>query len=59
MTTGYGRRRCSSRSSRTHLPRGARRLPDACVEVMCGANLILHAGDFADRSVTFELVTLQ
>jgi putative phosphoesterase len=32
--------------SDTHLPRGARRIPDECVERMASADLILHAGDF-------------
>ena len=32
--------------SDTHMPRGARRLPDACVERLRSADLILHAGDF-------------
>ena len=31
--------------SDTHMPRGARRLPDACVERLRAADLILHAGD--------------
>jgi len=31
--------------SDTHMPRGARRLPDACVERLRSADLILHAGD--------------
>lgn len=31
--------------SDTHMPRGPRRLPDACVEVLQGADAILHAGD--------------
>ena len=31
--------------SDTHMPRGARRLPDACVERLRGVDLILHAGD--------------
>jgi len=31
--------------SDTHLPRGARRLPEACVERLRAADLILHAGD--------------
>ena len=31
--------------SDTHLPRGARRLPDACVERIAAADLLLHAGD--------------
>ncbi len=32
--------------SDTHLPRGARRIPDTCLERLAGADLILHAGDF-------------
>jgi putative phosphoesterase len=32
--------------SDTHLPKGARVLPAACVELLRGADLILHAGDF-------------
>jgi uncharacterized protein len=39
----------------THLPRGARRLPDACVERLCTADLILHAGDVVAASVLEEL----
>jgi uncharacterized protein len=35
----------------THLPRGARRLPDACVERIAGADLLLHAGDFSTLEV--------
>ncbi len=31
--------------SDTHMPRGSRRLPDACVEQLRAADLILHAGD--------------
>jgi hypothetical protein len=30
----------------THLPRGARRMPDACLQHCSRADLILHAGDF-------------
>jgi putative phosphoesterase len=37
--------------SDTHLPRGARRLPDACVERLRGADAILHAGDFMELEV--------
>jgi putative phosphoesterase len=33
--------------SDTHLPKGARRLPDECVERLKGADLILHAGDLS------------
>jgi uncharacterized protein len=39
----------------THLPRGARRLPDACVERIAGADLLLHAGDFSTLEVLREL----
>jgi uncharacterized protein len=39
----------------THLPRGARRLPDACVERLRTADLILHAGDVVAPSVLEEL----
>jgi putative phosphoesterase len=41
--------------SDTHLPRGARRLPDACVESIAGADLLLHAGDFSTLEVLREL----
>ncbi|MBA2546735.1 MAG: metallophosphoesterase family protein, partial [Solirubrobacterales bacterium] len=34
--------------SDTHMPRGARRLPDRCVELMRGTDMILHAGDFSE-----------
>jgi putative phosphoesterase len=41
--------------SDTHLPRGARRLPDACVERIAAADLVLHAGDFSTLAVLREL----
>ena len=44
--------------SDTHLPRGQRRLPDACVERLRAADLILHAGDFAAASVLDDLEAL-
>jgi putative phosphoesterase len=44
--------------SDTHLPRGSRRLPDACVARLRAADLILHAGDFAAPSVLDELEAL-
>ena len=44
--------------SDTHLPRGARRLPDACVERLRAAELILHAGDLTAGSVLDELEAL-
>jgi uncharacterized protein len=39
----------------THLPRGARRLPDACVERLQAADLIIHAGDLCTLGVLREL----
>jgi uncharacterized protein len=44
--------------SDTHLPRGARRLPDACRERIAGADLLLHAGDFVTAEVFRELEAL-
>ena len=41
--------------SDTHLPRGSRRLPVACVERLRGADLILHAGDLSTLAVLREL----
>src|SRR5215213_10080288 len=41
--------------SDTHLPRGARRLPEACIERIAGADLLLHAGDFSTVEVLREL----
>ena len=37
--------------SDTHLPRGARRLPEACVERIAAADMLLHAGDFSTLEV--------
>jgi uncharacterized protein len=39
----------------THLPRGMRRLPDACVERIAAADLLLHAGDFVTADVLRKL----
>ena len=44
--------------SDTHLPRGARRLPEACLEAVGGADLIVHGGDFSAVSVLEELRSL-
>ena len=41
--------------SDTHMPRGARRLPDAFVERIGAADLLLHAGDFTTVEVLREL----
>ena len=42
----------------THLPRGARRLPEACLRVLRRADLILHVGDFTAASILAELRVL-
>jgi putative phosphoesterase len=39
----------------THMPRGARRLPDACVERIAAADLLLHAGDFSTATTLAEI----
>jgi len=44
--------------SDTHLPRGARRLPNACVERIEAADLLLHAGDFSTLEVLRELESI-
>jgi putative phosphoesterase len=44
--------------SDTHLPRGARRLPEACLELLRGADLIVHGGDFTAASVLDDLRAL-
>jgi putative phosphoesterase len=41
--------------SDTHLPRGTRALPDECVELLRGADLILHGGDFVTLAFLEEL----
>jgi putative phosphoesterase len=41
--------------SDTHLPRGTRALPRACVERLAAADLILHGGDFVAATVLVEL----
>ena len=44
--------------SDTHMPRGERRLPDRCVELLTAADLIIHAGDFTALSVLTHLQSL-
>lgn len=44
--------------SDTHMPRGARRLSDECVERLRAADLILHAGDVVTEGVLEELRAL-
>jgi uncharacterized protein len=42
----------------THLPRGARRLPDECVSRLRDADLIVHAGDFTGPEALAEFEAL-
>jgi uncharacterized protein len=44
--------------SDTHLPRGTRALPEACLARLRAADLILHAGDFTAGPVLEALVAL-
>jgi uncharacterized protein len=44
--------------SDTHLPRGTRVLPEACVQRLSAADLIIHAGDFSRLEVLEELKQL-
>jgi len=44
--------------SDTHLPRGRRTLPAACVEQLRAADAILHAGDLMELSVLEDLEAL-
>jgi putative phosphoesterase len=41
--------------SDTHMPKGARTLPEACVERLSAADAILHAGDFSKLEVLEDL----
>jgi putative phosphoesterase len=41
--------------SDTHLPRGSRALPEACVERLRAADLIVHGGDLMTMAVLEEL----
>jgi uncharacterized protein len=42
----------------THMPRGGRRLPGACLERLRAADLILHAGDVVAEPVFEQLAAL-
>jgi len=41
--------------SDTHMPRGARSLPEHCVEIIASADLLIHAGDVITAAVLDEL----
>jgi putative phosphoesterase len=42
----------------THMPRGARRLPDRCAELLAAAEAVVHAGDFWAVSALEEIEAL-
>jgi uncharacterized protein len=42
----------------THMPKGARRLPDRCIGLLREADAVLHAGDFTRMEVLRELEAL-
>jgi putative phosphoesterase len=42
----------------THMPKGARRLPPRCVELVSAAEAVVHAGDFFSLSALEEIRAL-
>jgi putative phosphoesterase len=42
----------------THMPRGSRRLPEACVRVVAGCDLVIHAGDFMRAEAYDEIAAI-
>jgi uncharacterized protein len=42
----------------THMPKGARQLPERCVELLGKAELIVHAGDISTRAALAQLRSL-
>jgi putative phosphoesterase len=42
----------------THMPKGGRRLPRRCLELLAEADAVIHAGDFAEVSVLREIEAL-
>jgi putative phosphoesterase len=40
------------------MPRGSRRIPERCIELMAGADAIVHAGDFVTLAVLEEIESL-
>jgi putative phosphoesterase len=42
----------------THMPKGTRRLPPRCAELIAGAEALVHAGDFITVAVLEELEAL-
>ena len=44
--------------SDTHLPRGSRQLPAACLERLAAADLIIHGGDLSTGAVLAQLAAI-
>jgi putative phosphoesterase len=42
----------------THMPKGSRRLPDRCAELVAAAEATIHAGDFTGASALEEIRAL-
>jgi putative phosphoesterase len=42
----------------THLPRGRRRLPPACLKEVAAADLVIHAGDFSSVGAYEEIAAI-
>lgn len=42
----------------THMPRGTRRLPERCVELLANAEAVVHAGDFTALPVLRDIEAL-
>ena len=42
----------------THMPKGTRRLPPRCVEILAAADAAIHAGDFFGASARAEIESL-
>ena len=42
----------------THMPKGGRRLPERCVEILRGAEAAIHAGDFFGAAALAEIEAL-
>lgn len=42
----------------THLPRGKRTLPERCLELLAGADAVIHAGDFSSLQALRELESI-
>jgi putative phosphoesterase len=42
----------------THMPKGSRRLPPRCVELVSEADAVIHVGDFCAGAVLAEIQAL-